>query len=203
MKMCLSALQSPAAWEALGVTLPGFDVAAMVQRTKAHPLWVHFGAGNIFRGFIAALQQSLLNQGLADRGIIAAETFDYDIVDRIYAPFDNLTLNVTLHPDGHTSREIIASVAEAVKADASLPESWARMKEIFRDPGLQMVSYTITEKGYALRRPDGSYIKFDDNAAVIINDQKMPRGTRIFGPVARELREKDFMKIVSLAPEVL
>lgn len=135
MKMCLSALQSPAAWEALGVTLPGFDVAAMVQRTKAHPLWVHFGAGNIFRGFIAALQQSLLNQGLADRGIIAAETFDYDIVDRIYAPFDNLTLNVTLHPDGHTSREIIASVAEAVKADASLAESWARMKEIFRDPG--------------------------------------------------------------------
>ena len=53
------------------------------------------------------------------------------------------------------------------------------------------------------RRPDGSYIKFDDNAAVIINEQKMPRGTRIFGPVARELREKDFMKIVSLAPEVL
>ena len=53
------------------------------------------------------------------------------------------------------------------------------------------------------RRPDGSYIRFDDNAAVIINDQKMPRGTRIFGPVARELREKDFMKIVSLAPVVL
>ena len=53
------------------------------------------------------------------------------------------------------------------------------------------------------RRPAGSYIRFDDNAAVIINDQKMPRGTRIFGPVARELREKDFMKIVSLAPEVL
>ena len=53
------------------------------------------------------------------------------------------------------------------------------------------------------RRSDGSYIKFDDNAAVIINDQNMPRGTRIFGPVARELREKDFMKIVSLSPEVL
>ena len=53
------------------------------------------------------------------------------------------------------------------------------------------------------RRPDGSYIKFDDNAAVIINEQKQPRGTRIFGPVARELRERDYMKIVSLAPEVL
>lgn len=58
-----------------------------------------------------------------------------------------------------------------------------------------------TRKQY--RRPDGTYIRFDDNAAVIINDQKQPRGTRIFGPVARELREKDYMKIVSLAPEVL
>ena len=58
-----------------------------------------------------------------------------------------------------------------------------------------------TKKQY--RRPDGTYIRFDDNAAVIINEQKQPKGTRIFGPVARELREKDYMKIVSLAPEVL
>ncbi|MBE3102127.1 MAG: 50S ribosomal protein L14 [Firmicutes bacterium] len=58
-----------------------------------------------------------------------------------------------------------------------------------------------TKKG--VRRPDGSLIKFDDNAAVIINDAKQPRGTRIFGPIARELREKDYMKIISLAPEVL
>ena len=54
-----------------------------------------------------------------------------------------------------------------------------------------------------LRRPDGSYVKFDENAAVLIKDDKTPRGTRIFGPVARELREKDYMKILSLAPEVL
>ena len=53
------------------------------------------------------------------------------------------------------------------------------------------------------KRPDGSYIRFDENAAVIIRDDKNPRGTRIFGPVARELREKQFMKIISLAPEVL
>ena len=58
-----------------------------------------------------------------------------------------------------------------------------------------------THKQY--RRADGTYIRFDDNAAVIITDQKQPRGTRIFGPVARELRDKDYMKIVSLAPEVL
>jgi len=58
-----------------------------------------------------------------------------------------------------------------------------------------------TKKG--LRRPDGSYIRFDENAAVVIKDDKSPRGTRIFGPVARELRDRDFMKIISLAPEVI
>jgi large subunit ribosomal protein L14 len=58
-----------------------------------------------------------------------------------------------------------------------------------------------TKKG--VRRPDGSYIKFDENAAVIIKEDKNPRGTRIFGPIARELRDKDYMKILSLAPEVL
>jgi len=54
-----------------------------------------------------------------------------------------------------------------------------------------------------IRRPDGSYIRFDENSGVIINEEGQPKGTRIFGPVARELREKDFMKIISLAPEVL
>ncbi len=67
----------------------------------------------------------------------------------------------------------------------------------------EVVKAVVVRMRKQKRRPDGSYIRFDDNAAVIINDQKMPRGTRIFGPVARELREKDFMKIVSLAPEVL
>ena len=66
-----------------------------------------------------------------------------------------------------------------------------------------VVRAVIVRTCKGVNRPDGSYIKFDDNAAVIINDQKQPRGTRIFGPVARELREKDYMRIVSLAPEVL
>ena len=67
----------------------------------------------------------------------------------------------------------------------------------------EVVKAVIVRMRKNKRRPDGSYIKFDDNAAVIINDQKMPRGTRIFGPVARELRDKDYLKILSLAPEVL
>ena len=66
-----------------------------------------------------------------------------------------------------------------------------------------VVKAVVVRMHKAKRRPDGTYIRFDDNAAVIINEAKEPRGTRIFGPVARELREKGYMKIVSLAPEVL
>jgi len=67
----------------------------------------------------------------------------------------------------------------------------------------EVIKAVIVRTHKERRRPDGSYIRFDDNAAVVINEAKQPRGTRIFGPVARELREKDYMKIVSLAPEVL
>ena len=66
-----------------------------------------------------------------------------------------------------------------------------------------VVKAVIVRSKKGLRRPDGSYVKFDENAAVLIKDDKTPRGTRIFGPVARELREKDYMKTLSLAPEVL
>lgn len=67
----------------------------------------------------------------------------------------------------------------------------------------EVVKAVVVRSKKGLRRADGSYIRFDENAAVIIKEDKTPRGTRIFGPVARELREKDFMKIISLAPEVL
>ena len=67
----------------------------------------------------------------------------------------------------------------------------------------KVVKAVVVRSKFGVRREDGSYIKFDDNAAVIIKEDKTPKGTRIFGPVARELRDKDFMKIVSLAPEVL
>lgn len=66
-----------------------------------------------------------------------------------------------------------------------------------------VIKAVIVRSRRGVRRPDGSYIKFDENAAVVLRDEKEPRGTRIFGPVARELRDKEFMRIISLAPEVL
>ena len=90
---------------------------------------------------------------------------------------------------GNIGDVIIASVKSAA------PGGVVKKKDVVRA--------VIVRSSKGVDRPDGSYIRFDDNAAVIINDQKQPRGTRIFGPVARELRERDYMKIVSLAPEVL
>jgi len=84
---------------------------------------------------------------------------------------------------------IVASVKEAA------PAAGVKKGEV--------VKAVVVRTTKSHRRPDGSHIRFDDNAAVLINDDQMPRGTRIFGPVARELRDKNFMRIVSLAPEVL
>ena len=145
-------------WERVNVKLPRYDVNAIKQKTLKEPIWLHFGAGNIFRGFITALQQKLLEDGLADRGIIAADAFDYDIIDRIYTPFDCLTLNVTLDPDGTTSREIVASVAEGLRADSSDPDQIGRLRKIVASPSLQLISFTITEKGYMLYRPGGDLL---------------------------------------------
>ncbi len=157
MKLDLASLSENAeAWRAIGVKLPAFDVASVRARTAEAPEWVHFGAGNIFRGFIGSLSQRLLDAGLAQTGIVACDTFDYEVIDRIYAAHDCLTLNVILNPDGTTSREILAGVAEGVKADLSDAASAARLRAVFRAPSLKMLSFTITEKGYQLRRTDGT-----------------------------------------------
>lgn len=145
-------------WKKINVLLPKYDVESVIKNTYDAPVWVHFGAGNIFRGFIAALQQTLLNEGQADRGIIAVETFDYDIIKMIYDPFDNLTMNVTLNADGSTDREIIASVTEGICADNNNLDMMHRLKEIFTSDSLQMISFTITEKGYALQNAAGEFL---------------------------------------------
>jgi fructuronate reductase len=153
MKLNRQALQDRAAWLAKGYRLPQFDIAAVQARTLAAPTWIHFGAGNIFRAFPAVLQQRLLDNGLSDQGIIVCEAFDEEIIDKAYTPFDNLSLMVSLNPDGSMEKEVVASVVHAVKASTGLAE----LTRIFQAPSLQMASFTITEKGYAVKRADGQF----------------------------------------------
>jgi Mannitol-1-phosphate/altronate dehydrogenases len=122
----------------------------MRSATEQAPVWVHFGAGNIFRGFIAVLQQRLLEQGLEESGIIAADTFDFDIIDKIYTPYDSMTMMVSLKPDGALEKEVVASVAKGVKAKVDDETDFGCLTAAFENPSLQMASFTITEKGYAL-----------------------------------------------------
>ena len=146
------------AFSAMHVSTPTYDIDRMVAETKASPMWLHFGAGNIFRIFIAGLAQSLLEKGVETKGIIAADTFDGEIIEKIYAPHDNLTLAAGMKADGEISLDVIASVAEAVNAASKDNGSDARLKEIVSSPSLQMISFTLTEKGYALRNMDGEYL---------------------------------------------
>ena len=160
MELSLNGIKEQEAWEKAGIILPGYDVEAVSEKAKKEPGWVHFGIGNIFRVFIGGIADGLLEEGVLDRGITCIETFDYDVVDKIYNPYDNLGLSVILHGDGTREYKVIGALAEAVKAQSSDPAHWNRLKEIFTSKSLQMVSFTITEKGYALQKADGTWFSF-------------------------------------------
>lgn len=160
MKLTVDGIKNRTPWEEAGITLPGYDVEKASEKAKKEPVWVHFGIGNIFRIFICGIADGLLEEGVMDRGITCVETFDYDVVDKIYEPYDNLGLSVILHGDGTREYRVLASMAEAVKAQSSVPAKWSRLKEIFGSPSLQMVSFTITEKGYALHKADGTWFPY-------------------------------------------
>lgn len=160
MKLTIHGLQDKSAWEGAGISLPAYDIEKVAENTKKSPVWVHFGAGNIFRIFIGGLADTLIAKGESDKGITCVETFDFDVVDKIYKPYDNLVLAVTLKADGSTDKRVLGSLTEAIKAQSGEADQWSRLKEIFVNPGLQMISFTITEKGYALKGADGSFFPF-------------------------------------------
>ena len=149
----LSGQFNAAEWEAKGYQLPKYDRAALVKKTHDAPTWVHFGGGNIFRAFPAAILNDALNTGKYDRGVIVAETFDFEVIEKAYAPYNNLSLLVSLQSTGTIEKKVIGSVTEALKADYQV-DDWTRMVEIFRNPSLQMISFTITEKGYSVASAD-------------------------------------------------
>lgn len=158
MKLTREGLKDRKAWEEKGYRLPEFDIEAVCEATKASPEWIHFGAGNLFRAYQARMVQDLLNKGALDKGLIAAEGFDYEIIEKMNRPHDNLSIVVTLKSDGSIDKDVVASVAESVILDSNDEKEFNRLKEIFENPSLQMASFTITEKGYSLTNAAGELL---------------------------------------------
>ena len=145
LELSAAGLKNRAAWLRKGYSLPEYDREAMIERTKAAPAWVHFGAGNIFKSLQGMAAQRLLNAGVMDRGIIAVER-----MDRGEKKYDDLSVIVTLKANGTVEKNILGAVAET----CYLYGGEERLREIFRAPSLQLATFTITEKGYSITGDD-------------------------------------------------
>ena len=145
------------AFLAAGYHLPEFDYDTVHKNTVEHPHWIHFGAGNIFRAFQANVAQNLLNSGILDTGLIAAEGYDYEIIEKSYRPHDNLSILATLKADNTVEKTIVGSIMESLILDSKNEAEYARLREIFKNSSLQMASFTITEKGYATANAKGEF----------------------------------------------
>ena len=157
------------AFLAAGYHLPEFDYDTVHKNTVEHPHWIHFGAGNIFRAFQANVAQNLLNSGVLDTGLIAAEGYDYEIIEKSYRPHDNLSILATLKADNTVEKTIVGSIMESLILDSKNDAEYARLREIFKNPSLQMASFTITEKGYATANAKGEFFP-----AVVADFEKGP-----------------------------
>lgn len=150
-------IKDPSLWNEAGIRLPEVDIESTTIQTKKSPRWVHVGAGNIFRGYVAVLAQDLLDLGEITSGITVLSTFDHQVISDIYEPHDNLALQVIMRPEGDLEKRVVASIGEVLRAEESHRSDWERTKEIFQDPGLQMVSFTVTEKGYHIQDMSGGF----------------------------------------------
>jgi len=155
MKLNDKSIQTKEIWESKGFILPQYNRSQVRENTINEPVWLHFGAGNIFRALAAVTQQKLLDEGLMNKGIIVAEGYDHEIIDNAFTPYDNLSVSVALKSEGNIDKTILANVVESVKTDN---DGFLRLKEIFAAKSLQLVTLTITEKGYNLFGGDGGII---------------------------------------------
>ena len=158
MELSKRGIADRAAFEQKGYALPQFDREEMIVKTKKAPHWIHFGAGNIFRAFQANVMQELLNKGIMDTGLLVAEGFDYEIIEKMNRPHDDLSILVTLKADGNIEKTVVGSIAESLILDSHREVEFARLKEVFESPSLQMASFTITEKGYSLVNGKGELL---------------------------------------------
>ena len=107
MELSKKGIADRTAFEQKGYALPQFDREEMIAKTKKTPHWIHFGAGNIFRAFQANVMQELLNKGIMDTGLLVTEGFDYEIIEKMNRPHDDLSILVTLKADGSIEKTVV------------------------------------------------------------------------------------------------
>jgi len=156
MELTQKSLAEKSFWQEHQIAIPQYDRDKVIANTKAGPKWLHFGPGNIFRAFIADIQETLLNKGEVDYGIIAGEPGFPELIEKVYKPHDNLGLVVIMNPDQSMTKKVVGSITEALVCNQAGAD-WQRLVEVFRAPSLQIVSFTITEKGYQLKNTDGTF----------------------------------------------
>ncbi|WP_429976033.1 mannitol dehydrogenase family protein [Enterococcus sp. DIV0086] len=139
------------------IEFPQFNVNKVKEEGKKAPIWLHFGGGNLYRGFHAELAQNLANQNLLDVGIVVCETFDEEVVTKAYKPFHNDVLEVIMHEDGQLDKKILAATAESIYCQPENDNGFKQVVSYFENPTLQFVTLSITEKGYGLKNTDGHF----------------------------------------------
>ena len=171
MKLDEIGLKNKALWLKKDYHLPEFNRQEIAKKTKGNPFWIHFGSGNILRAFQANVVQNLLNTGVLDHGLIVAEGYDYEIIEKINQPHDDYSILVTLKSDGSIEKTVVGSVMESLVLDSD-HKDFHRLKEIFKATSLQMATFTITEKGYSLT--DGKGVLLPSIKADMENGPKNP-----------------------------
>lgn len=144
----------------MGVKLPQCDTDTIKATGWEQPRWIHFGAGNLYRAFHAAIAQELADQGKLDRGVVVAETFSPFTLVEVFAPYGYDGLQVIMNADGTLDERVIAVNAGGVFANPQCPEDLARAERYFESPELEMATFTITEKGYGLRDARGELLPY-------------------------------------------
>lgn len=165
------------------IEIPKYDFKRVKEKTKENPIWVHFGGGNLFRCFHAKIAHDLLNSGDIESGIVVAETYDDQVINDIYHPYDNKMLQVVMKSDDSYQKTLIASVGDSIYYNYNNQDGWKKLKDIFENPSLQLVTMSITEKGYILTDMNG---ELTENAKKDINNDP-EKATTNMGAIARLL----------------
>lgn len=140
------------------IELPCYDVQRSRIMGKKAPIWIHFGGGNLYRGFHAEIAQKLLSKGEMNSGVIVCETFDNEIPDKIYNKYNNNILEVVMHSDGKLENKILSSTSDCLYCNPVEGPQFEKIVKYFEQDNLQFITLTITEKGYVIHNTDSELL---------------------------------------------